>query len=186
MTRTAATLGSIMLLLGMSGCTVYSGAVNTFGPEKPVSDLAVDSDGELMLSKEAAPFCPAPTEVADDFDDVDQAMPPAPIYKLVYFKFDTDELTEQSRRDAEEIYQEVLKREAPEVLVTGHTDTSGSVALNDALSKRRAAAVREDLIEIGVKPETIRTFYKGESEPLIDTGDGVKEVRNRRVEINVR
>lgn len=47
-------------------------------------------------------------------------------------------------------------------------------------------AVREDLIEIGVGPDTIRTYYKGESEPLIDTGDGVKEQRNRRVEINVR
>ncbi|MBR9885717.1 MAG: OmpA family protein [Oceanospirillales bacterium] len=186
MIRTAATLGSALLLLGLSGCTVYSGAVNTFGPDKPVSDVAANTDGELLLSKEPPPFCPAPVAAADDFDKVDKAMPAAPIYKLVYFKFDSDELTEQSRRDAEEIYQEVLKREAPEVLVTGHTDTSGSAALNDSLSKRRAEAVREDLIEIGVDADTIRTYYKGESEPLIDTGDGVKELRNRRVEINVR
>ncbi|GGB78467.1 hypothetical protein GCM10011352_00050 [Marinobacterium zhoushanense] len=184
MIRAAATLSSVLLLLGISGCSVYSGAVNTFGPDKPVSDLAVNTDGELMLSKEPPPFCPAP--VADSFEEVDQAMPAAPIYKQLYFIFDSDELTEQSRRDAEAIYQAVLERDAPEVLVTGHTDTSGSVKLNDALSKRRAEAVREDLIEIGVKPDTIRTFHKGESEPLIDTGDGVKELRNRRVEINVR
>lgn len=186
MIKTAATLGSLLLTLGLSGCTAYSGAVNTFGPDKPVSDVAVNSDGELLLSKEPPPFCPAPVVADNSFEDVEKAMPPAPIYSLVYFKFDSDELTDESRREAERLYQAVLERDAPEVLVTGHTDTSGSVAFNDALSKRRAEAVREDLIEIGVDPQTIRTYYKGESEPLIDTGDGVKEQRNRRVEINVR
>ncbi|WP_432698437.1 OmpA family protein [Marinobacterium sp. YM272] len=180
MSRSAKLLGSTILLSTLTGCTVYSGAVNTFGPDTPTSDLAANDGGEILLSSEPPPFCPAlPGDAAD-------ALPPAPIYSLIYFNFDSDVMTDASQQEAQRLYQAVLERAAPEVIVTGHTDTSGSKPLNQALGQRRADAVREDLIEIGVDADTITTRSLGETQPLIDTGDGVREERNRRVEINLR
>lgn len=120
------------------------------------------------------------------FGDAVDALPPVPLYSLVYFKFATDELTPESRELARQIYNSVLERATPEVLVTGHTDTSGSAELNMRLSQDRAEAVKRDLVKLGIDVKTIRTFAKGESEPLIETPDDTREPKNRRVEINVR
>ena len=75
---------------------------------------------------------------------------------------------------------------AARVTVSGHTDTSGSADYNKALSERRAAAVAEELSGLGVPPAAItRAAGLGETEPLVPTGDGVREPRNRRVEIEL-
>ena len=67
--------------------------------------------------------------------------------------------------------------------VTGHTDTSGSAEYNMGLSKRRAMSVKAELIRLGIPAREIDVQWKGKSEPLVQTGDGVKEPQNRRVEI---
>jgi OmpA-OmpF porin, OOP family len=72
------------------------------------------------------------------------------------------------------------------VLVTGNTDTSGSNAYNQKLSDRRAAAVKQALIRQGVSADVIRTLGKGEDNPYMSTGDGVREHQNRRAVIILR
>jgi len=69
------------------------------------------------------------------------------------------------------------------IRVIGHTDTSGSAAYNLALSKRRAADAREELVRQGINQAVITSEGKGETEPFVDTGDGVKEQLNRRTEV---
>lgn len=70
--------------------------------------------------------------------------------------------------------------------VNGFTDTTGSAELNDDLSERRARAVAEVLVrEGGVMPERIVPQGFGESELAVQTGDGVNEPRNRRVQIRI-
>jgi hypothetical protein len=53
-----------------------------------------------------------------------------------------------------------------------------------ALSLRRASAVKNALVQQGVAPGAIDTVGKGETELLVQTGDGVREPQNRRVEIS--
>lgn len=67
--------------------------------------------------------------------------------------------------------------------VVGHTDSVGSLASNQSLSERRAAAVSSYLASRGVPAQRIREEGRGERELLVKTGDEVGEARNRRVDI---
>jgi outer membrane protein OmpA-like peptidoglycan-associated protein len=67
--------------------------------------------------------------------------------------------------------------------VTGHTDTVGSDAYNMKLSKRRAESVKAELVKQGIPASEIVVYAKGKRDPLVPTGDGVREPQNRRVEI---
>ncbi len=75
---------------------------------------------------------------------------------------------------------------AAELVITGHTDSVGSVDSNDRVSLARAEAVREILVQAGVDRKLISVVGRGKRELLVATGDGVAEARNRRVEIKVR
>lgn len=51
---------------------------------------------------------------------------------------------------------------------------------------RRAQAVRDALVDSGVSAADIAVFAKGETNPLVQTADGVREPQNRRVEIVIQ
>jgi OmpA-OmpF porin, OOP family len=105
---------------------------------------------------------------------------------VLYFKSDTTDLTAESEPELPRIFAEIDRRQGVEVVVIGHTDRSGELGYNDRLSLERAEAIRAWLIGKGVKPEIITVAGRGEREPLVATADGVREARNRRVEILVR
>ncbi|MGG5887774.1 OmpA family protein [Falsiroseomonas sp. HC035] len=68
--------------------------------------------------------------------------------------------------------------------VEGHTDTVGPEAMNQALSERRAAAVRDFLMQRhGVAAQRIEAAGLGEAQLLVPTPDEVAEPRNRRVQV---
>ncbi|MFM5885235.1 MAG: OmpA family protein [Novosphingobium sp.] len=69
--------------------------------------------------------------------------------------------------------------------VYGHTDTVGSTASNQVLSENRARAVANYLISRGVPSSRIRWYGYGETQLKVQTGDGVNEPANRRVEIKI-
>ena len=74
---------------------------------------------------------------------------------------------------------------ATKVTVVGHTDTSGSAAYNVRLSERRAKAVADALVGMGVAQSTMSVDWKGKTQPAVATGDGVKEPLNRRSTIDI-
>jgi hypothetical protein len=76
-------------------------------------------------------------------------------------------------------------KQATRVTATGHTDTTGTEAYNMALSLRRANAVKDALVKLGVPAAAITTVGRGEAGLLVQTGDGVREPQNRRVEITI-
>ena len=69
--------------------------------------------------------------------------------------------------------------------VTGHTDRLGDPQYNDLLSLRRAQAVRDEFVRQGVPALKVRTFGKGQRDPLVASPDGVAEPQNRRAEIHL-
>lgn len=72
---------------------------------------------------------------------------------------------------------------AMRVRIVGHTDSSGSDALNEALSVERANSVRDYLASRGVAAARIDTAGRGEREPVADNSTAEGRARNRRVEI---
>lgn len=69
--------------------------------------------------------------------------------------------------------------------VYGYTDTVGSTASNQILSENRARAVANYLISRGVPASRVRWQGYGETQLKVQTGDGVNEPANRRVEIKI-
>jgi outer membrane protein OmpA-like peptidoglycan-associated protein len=69
--------------------------------------------------------------------------------------------------------------------IAGHTDSTGSTELNQALSQQRAEAVRAALIAEGVDPHRLRAVGYGESRPIDDNETEEGRARNRRVELAV-
>jgi outer membrane protein OmpA-like peptidoglycan-associated protein len=69
------------------------------------------------------------------------------------------------------------------VSIIGHTDNVGSAAFNQALSERRAYAVRNELVLAGVPPSSMFTIGRGFSEPRADNATADGRAANRRVEL---
>ena len=69
---------------------------------------------------------------------------------------------------------------------TGHTDSQGSDAINNPLSKDRADAVRDYLVAQGVPATRISTVGRGEHQPIADNTTAEGRAKNRRVEIFLR
>ena len=69
------------------------------------------------------------------------------------------------------------------VIIEGHTDSVGSDEMNQALSQRRADAVRAYLLAQGVAANRVIAVGKGESLPVADNGNAAGRQQNRRVEV---
>jgi outer membrane protein OmpA-like peptidoglycan-associated protein len=72
------------------------------------------------------------------------------------------------------------------VQIVGHTDSTGSAATNDALSRERALATRDYLTTRGVAPTRISIDGRGSREPVADNSTDAGRARNRRVELFVQ
>ncbi|MDK9715677.1 MAG: OmpA family protein [Sulfuritalea sp.] len=135
---------------------------------------------------EAAPAKLGAAEIREMYKEALDAQPMAPARFVLYFVEGGDVLTAESQRELENVFAEIKKRPAPDLIVVGHTDRVGSVTDNDRLALRRAEKVRAQLIEQGFLAENISASGRGEREPLVATADEVAEARNRRVEMLVR
>jgi len=103
---------------------------------------------------------------------------------LVLFDFGRSDVNTAGRLVIDQVLAVAVAKGAPvSISVTGHADRSGPEDYNMALSLRRANSVREILIAGGVDPDAITVAGRGESEPTVETSDGVKEQANRSVEI---
>jgi OOP family OmpA-OmpF porin len=115
------------------------------------------------------------------------APPPAPGQVIdVYFDFNKASLSREARQIVEQIAGQLKANGTATVTIVGKTDLSGSDSYNLALSKRRAEAVRAALVRDGIAAGRITTQWTGEREPPVKTGQGVREPRNRVVEVTIR
>ena len=135
---------------------------------------------------------PAPVRTMDQAE-VDRifgaalaAMPPAPRHFTLRFRFESDELTDESRALVPEILATVKAFPFPEVAVVGHTDTMGNADTNVALGLKRATSVQRLLVTAGLDPAIIEVRSHGEVDLAVKTPNNTPEPRNRRVEIVVR
>lgn len=151
-------------------------------------DLARPREATDVAIKQrpAAPRTMDDAEVQQRFGEALGALPLPPLRIVLRFLFDSDELTGASRDELPALIRQIRERPAPDVVVVGHTDTTGTGELNLELGQRRADAVRRILIDAGVSPDVIESRSHGEADPLVRTRDETPEPANRRVEITLR
>lgn len=131
----------------------------------------------------AAEPTPAPVPAPRAEPPPAPAPPPVARNYLVFFDWDKATLTEEARTIIRSATEASKKVAVTRIRTTGHADRSGPDRYNMGLSLRRAAAVKAELVRLGVPPQMIVVVGKGEREPLVPTADGVREPQNRRVEI---
>jgi len=164
-----------LLLLTLSACR------NDPEPGNPLSDETLSGmplDGEIMGFDE-------PTELGErgmigDMQPVDSSA-----YAPVYFAFDSYTLAPSEMSKVREMADHLNSQTGHAVILEGHTDERGSREYNLALGERRALAVRESLITLGVEPDRIQTLSYGEEQPAVEGFDESAWSLNRRVEFQL-
>jgi len=101
----------------------------------------------------------------------------------VLFNVDRAELSAEGMRTVQKMADVLLQEPQSAVLIEGFTDSTGSADHNLQLSQRRAEAVRNALIGLGVKSDKIATRGYGEAFPVASNADAGSRQLNRRVEI---
>lgn len=126
------------------------------------------------------------SEVKRLYGDLLASLPPAPKHFTLYFRFESDELTDESRALVPDVLQAMKNRPVPEVSVVGHTDTTGTPNSNFDLGLKRGNMVRGLLVAAGLDATSVEVTSHGEAVLLVRTPDETYEPRNRRVEITIR
>ncbi len=79
----------------------------------------------------------------------------------------------------------LINNAASTVTIVGHTDSSGTDAINNPLSLNRAASARDYLVTRGVSSSRFTIDGRGSREPLVANDTSANKAKNRRVEIFV-
>jgi outer membrane protein OmpA-like peptidoglycan-associated protein len=156
---------------------------------KGSANLDQANQGVLVAAADAAPgvsWILSPAEIQADFGAALAAEPPASFVCQLQFRTRSSQLEPETVAALVRVLTEIHQRDSREILVTGHTDTTGDTEYNMKLSLERAEKVRSYLIQNGVNPRFLSVAYHGKGEPLVPTGDHVDEPRNRRVQVIVR
>lgn len=105
---------------------------------------------------------------------------------IVFFAWNRADVSKAGMKIVSEVADSLAGENGYEVVLNGHTDTTGLEKYNLGLSKRRAESVKAALVKRGVDAGAIKIFAFGESDPRVPTADGVDEPQNRRVEIFIQ
>ena len=114
------------------------------------------------------------------------AMPAKANKYILNFQPGGTNLTPESEAQLPALMADVTQRAGADLVVTGHTDTTGALQANDELSLKRAKVVAQLLVAKGAAESRIEAVGRGKRELLVPTADEVDEPKNRRVEILVR
>ncbi|MDH3981386.1 MAG: OmpA family protein [Kiritimatiellaceae bacterium] len=103
------------------------------------------------------------------------------LFPPVFFAYDSSQVNPEEAGKCEEVAKYLNKGKCEGVIVEGHGDERGSREYNLALGERRALAVRDYLISLGVDPAVIQTKSYGEEMPDNMGHDEAAWRQNRRV-----
>ena len=115
--------------------------------------------------------------------------PPAPLPKKIslsadtLFDFDSAKLRPLGKQKVEELVEGLKENPSVRVLVEGHTCSIGTEKYNQKLSERRANAVRDYMVSLGIGASRITTRGYGESKPIESNNTAAGRAKNRRVDI---
>jgi len=103
----------------------------------------------------------------------------------VYFDLNSWDLKAEQLTTLQQAIATARAGQQSRITIVGHTDTSGSAGYNQRLSVHRANVVEEALVDMGARREAISVSGVGESDLAVQTGDGVKEPKNRRAVVTL-
>ena len=195
MRRTIPALASMVLLAGCPRQALFvvlpnaeGGGVGAITVEDGKTATILDQPYATAESRagSTAPTAEDQGSISVIFRRAIAAQPILPHHFRLYFILGSPELTPESKIAYRAVFDDTKQRPVYEIEVIGFTDTLGDLTYNQALSLRRAAAIRDTLVRDGLDRQAISIAGRGEHDLLVPTADQTPEPRNRRVEITVR
>lgn len=193
-------LGGALILVLVAGCAPHHTIILTPDPDGHVGMAEVFTDGGKQLldkplgmttvsGRSSAPTpvtIASPEFISATFAEL-LAIEPTPAEKFIlYFHTNTTDMVSESQATISAILESIKRRGAVSISISGHTDASGPLQMNENLARNRAQAIRDLLIQKGVETDRMTVSSHGKGDQLVPTADGVAEPRNRRVEVIVR
>jgi len=126
------------------------------------------------MVKGAAPSC-----------DNLQATIDADLAAPVKFQTESAKLTADGQQQLSTVAAAIKACPDTKITVIGHTDSTGTDAINKPLSENRAKAVAAYLVAQGIPADSVTSKGAGSSEPIADNNNAAGRAPNRRTEIKV-
>lgn len=105
---------------------------------------------------------------------------------VVFFGFDSDKITPEYEGQIKTFANKRVNKENDTIILTGYTDSIGSVEYNKELAKRRVLNVVHDLTKHGIKEDKLNVKYLGEEFDAINKETIITRKNNRKVEITIK
>jgi OOP family OmpA-OmpF porin len=160
-----------------AGCPLSSKSFSGDECEIKISAPDMDRDG-VENSMDQCPNTPC------DFS-VDSKGCPIKAILRIHFATDSDEITEYSMQKVKSFGEFLITHKGSLVHIIGHTDSRADDNYNMMLSKSRAIAVREALIDMGVSASRLSTEGRGEKDPVSTNRTEEGMALNRRIEVEL-
>ena len=105
--------------------------------------------------------------------------------QTVYFDFDSSVVSASEKGKVSAVAEHLKNNTKLGLQIEGNCDSRGTEEYNRSLGERRALAVREELIAMGIEPNRILTISNGEDKPAVQGDDNAAHAKNRRDEFVV-
>lgn len=156
--------------------------------------LVQGKQGEQVLTKAGqavsldggVPIEVSEAKVRADFGSAIAARPPIPEKFIFYFNQGSTQLSQESRALLPKVLDKARARQALDIWLIGHTDTTADARRNDALGLKRAQALAKSFQKLGIKDLTMTVESYGERSLQVATPDNTSEPLNRRGEVTLR
>jgi len=171
-------------------CWVIYATVSSAAPASQACKTALDSS-LLRLETSARPAPPPTPAPAPMPAPAPQPAPPPVAAQTnnvftVYFDWDSWKLTAEQLKVLTDVINNARAGGQSNIIIVGHTDTSGPADYNQKLSVRRANVVVEALVDMGARRAALHASGVGETDLAVQTGDNVREAKNRRTVITLQ
>jgi len=100
----------------------------------------------------------------------------------VHFDYDSSILKASERANIEAVASQLKGNPSIAIKIRGHCDERGTEEYNRSLGERRALALREELIRLGIDPNRVETISFGDAKPIALTHNETAWKQNRRGE----
>jgi outer membrane protein OmpA-like peptidoglycan-associated protein len=195
---TAAILATAMLTLNGCSTNLGTGALGGAAAGAAIGGLAGGSVRGAIIGAAVGGAAGAAIGAVMDAqaEDLQDKLPNARVERLgegiavtfdsgILFAVDQSTLQPAGRQNLTDLAASLEEYEGTEVLVVGHTDSTGSDSYNQSLSERRADAARTYLLGAGLEAGRVVATGRGEMEPIATNDTDAGRQENRRVEIAI-
>lgn len=183
----------LIILMSITLANCASNSLGTVEPTTDSNDQQQDNNVDSTQNFQSYPYNQAPTgydsynHVQEDNTNLNSETitvnSTVSQDRIVYFDYDSSTIRAESRPVIEANARTLNNNRRNITQLEGHTDERGSREYNIALGERRANAVRQYMLGLGVSPKQIRVVSYGEERPATVGQDERHYALNRRVEI---